>query len=196
MSHSPVLVWYFLVLSFKDIVWRRSCICKSINAYVLEFCDSQEFQECYSPFADYLIYFLTSDLLHIFSFIPRDLNFIEHTSSIGWKEWAYYLYFHIITVIGLGFVNSLSYCNLYNCNYYCREQRARPIIIDPGLYHSKKSGVYWAKEKRSVPSSFKLFTGIDFDFMLPMNLVAWYFDSPKIPTLCSLVSLFFGPMLF
>ncbi|TKY63271.1 Xylosyltransferase 2 [Spatholobus suberectus] len=65
------------------------------------------------------------DLLHIFSFLPRDLNFIEHTSNIGWKEY----------------------------------QRARPIIIDPGLYHSKKSGVYWAKEKRSVPSSFKLFTG-------------------------------------
>ncbi|KAI9115883.1 hypothetical protein K1719_012813 [Acacia pycnantha] len=65
------------------------------------------------------------DLLHIFSFIPRDLNFIEHASSIGWKE----------------------------------SQRAMPIIIDPGLYHSKKSGVYWAKEKRSVPSSFKLFTG-------------------------------------
>ncbi|KAI4356455.1 hypothetical protein L6164_000477 [Bauhinia variegata] len=65
------------------------------------------------------------DLLHIFSFLPRDLNFIEHTSNMGWKEY----------------------------------QRAKPIILDPGLYHSKKSGVYWAKEKRSVPSSFKLFTG-------------------------------------
>ncbi|XP_022869501.1 beta-glucuronosyltransferase GlcAT14C-like [Olea europaea var. sylvestris] len=41
------------------------------------------------------------DILHIFSYLPRDLNFIEHTSDIGWKE----------------------------------QQRARPIIIDPGLYH-------------------------------------------------------------
>lgn len=65
------------------------------------------------------------DLLHIFSYLPRDLNFIEHTSNIGWKE----------------------------------VQRARPIIIDPGLYHTKKSGVFWAKEKRSMPSSFKLFMG-------------------------------------
>lgn len=65
------------------------------------------------------------DILHIFSYLPRDLNFLEHTSDIGWKE----------------------------------QQRARPIIIDPGLYHSKKSGVFWAKEKRSVPVSFKLFTG-------------------------------------
>ncbi|XP_052171930.1 beta-glucuronosyltransferase GlcAT14C isoform X1 [Diospyros lotus] len=67
------------------------------------------------------------DLLHIFSYLPRDLNFLEHTSNIGWKEF----------------------------------QRARPIIIDPGLYHSKKSGVFWAKEKRSLPSSFKLFMGSD-----------------------------------
>ncbi|KAL8557174.1 hypothetical protein ACS0TY_004576 [Phlomoides rotata] len=65
------------------------------------------------------------DILHIFSYLPRDLNFLEHTSDFGWKE----------------------------------QQRARPIIIDPGLYHSKKSGVFWAKEKRSLPASFKLFTG-------------------------------------
>lgn len=65
------------------------------------------------------------DLLHIFSYLPRDLNFLEHTSDIGWKE----------------------------------HQRARPIIIDPALYHPKKSGVFWAKEKRSMPASFKLFTG-------------------------------------
>lgn len=69
--------------------------------------------------------FSQDDLLHIFSYLPRDLNFLEHTSDIGWKE----------------------------------HQRARPIIIDPGLYHMKKSGVFWAKEKRSMPSSFKLFTG-------------------------------------
>ncbi|KAL5716651.1 hypothetical protein ACHQM5_009786 [Ranunculus cassubicifolius] len=65
------------------------------------------------------------DLLHVFSYLPRDLNFLEHTSNIGWKE----------------------------------SQRANPIIIDPGLYHSKKSGVFWAKEKRSVPASFKLYAG-------------------------------------
>lgn len=65
------------------------------------------------------------DLLHTFSYLPRDLNFIEHTSNIGWKE----------------------------------HQRARPIIIDPGLYMSKKSDVFWVTQKRGVPTSFKLFTG-------------------------------------
>ncbi|KAH7667835.1 Glycosyl transferase family 14 protein [Dioscorea alata] len=68
------------------------------------------------------------DLLHIFSYLPRDLNFIEHTSDIGLKEY----------------------------------QRARPIIVDPGLYGSNRKDVFSAKEKRSLPSSFKLFAGSSF----------------------------------
>ncbi|KAL3526478.1 hypothetical protein ACH5RR_011134 [Cinchona calisaya] len=65
------------------------------------------------------------DLLHTFSYLPRDLNFIDHTSEIGWKEF----------------------------------QRAKPIIIDPGLYMTKKSDVFWITQRRSVPTAFKLFTG-------------------------------------
>ncbi|KAF3781604.1 Beta-glucuronosyltransferase [Nymphaea thermarum] len=65
------------------------------------------------------------DLLHTLTDIPRGLNFIEHTSDIGWKEF----------------------------------QRAKPIIIDPGLYMTKKSDVFWVSERRSVPTAFKLFTG-------------------------------------
>lgn len=29
-----------------------------------------------------------ADLLHILSFVPRDLNFVNHTSYIGWREYA------------------------------------------------------------------------------------------------------------
>ncbi|KNA10291.1 hypothetical protein SOVF_145650 [Spinacia oleracea] len=65
------------------------------------------------------------DLLHTFSYLPRDLNFIDHTSNIGWKEF----------------------------------QRAKPIIIDPGFYQTKKADVFWVTQRRSVPSAFKLFTG-------------------------------------
>ncbi|KAJ4959596.1 hypothetical protein NE237_026707 [Protea cynaroides] len=65
------------------------------------------------------------DLLHTLSSIPRHLNFIEHTSDIGWKE----------------------------------DQRAKPVIIDPGLYSRQKSDVFWVSEKRSLPTAFKLFTG-------------------------------------
>ncbi|KAJ6848511.1 acetylglucosaminyltransferase [Iris pallida] len=65
------------------------------------------------------------DILYTLANLPRHLNFIEHTSDIGWKEF----------------------------------QRARPVIIDPGLYSLQKSDVFWATEKRSVPNAFKLFTG-------------------------------------
>ncbi|KAL8114642.1 hypothetical protein AgCh_021486 [Apium graveolens] len=65
------------------------------------------------------------DLLHTFSYLPRDLNFIDHTSDIGWKEF----------------------------------QRAKPVIVDPGLYLTKKSDVFWITQRRSVPTAFKLFTG-------------------------------------
>ncbi|CAN1162840.1 Beta-glucuronosyltransferase GlcAT14A [Linum perenne] len=68
------------------------------------------------------------DLLHVFSYLPRDLNFIDHTSDIGWKE----------------------------------VQRAKPIIVDPGLYMTKKSDVFWITQRRSVPTAFKLFTGTYF----------------------------------
>ncbi|XP_058095408.1 beta-glucuronosyltransferase GlcAT14B-like [Magnolia sinica] len=65
------------------------------------------------------------DILHTFSYLPRNLNFIEHTSRLGWKE----------------------------------GQRARPLIIDPGLYLTRKNDIFWATQMREVPTAFKLFTG-------------------------------------
>eukprot|EP01018_Ginkgo_biloba_P027507 Gb_20013 [translate_table: standard] len=65
------------------------------------------------------------DLLHVFSFLPRDLNFIEHTSDLGWKEY----------------------------------QRAKPIVIDPGLHLSMKSEIFYATQKRDMPNAYKVFTG-------------------------------------
>ncbi|KAH7438609.1 hypothetical protein KP509_04G022800 [Ceratopteris richardii] len=65
------------------------------------------------------------DLLHVLTYLPRDLNFLEHTSELRWKE----------------------------------HQRIRPIIIDPGLYMSKKSDIFWASQKRPVPNAFKVFLG-------------------------------------
>ncbi|KAF5728032.1 xylosyltransferase 2 [Tripterygium wilfordii] len=65
------------------------------------------------------------DLLYTFSKLNRNLNFIEHSSHLGWKE----------------------------------NKRAMPLIIDPGLYSSKKKDVYLASPRRTLPTSFKLFTG-------------------------------------
>ncbi|KAF9610601.1 hypothetical protein IFM89_023489 [Coptis chinensis] len=68
---------------------------------------------------------LSADILYTFSKLNRNLNFVEHTSNLDWKE----------------------------------DQRAKPLIIDPGLYKAKKSDVFWMTEKREVPTTFKLFTG-------------------------------------
>ncbi|BAT81944.1 hypothetical protein VIGAN_03186300 [Vigna angularis var. angularis] len=38
-------------------------------------------------------------------------------------------------------------------------QRARPIIIDPALYLSKKSDLALTTQRRTLPTSFKLFSG-------------------------------------
>ncbi|WOL08434.1 beta-glucuronosyltransferase GlcAT14B [Canna indica] len=65
------------------------------------------------------------DILHVFSYLRRDFNFIKHTSDIGWREY----------------------------------ERARPIVVDPGFHRSSKTEVFWAKEKRSMPSAFKIFAG-------------------------------------
>ncbi|XP_052208430.1 beta-glucuronosyltransferase GlcAT14A-like [Diospyros lotus] len=65
------------------------------------------------------------DLLHVFSNLSRNLNFIEHTQLHGWKL----------------------------------NQRAKSIIVDPALYLSKKSSLAWTSQRRSLPTSFKLFTG-------------------------------------
>ncbi|XP_017243854.1 beta-glucuronosyltransferase GlcAT14B [Daucus carota subsp. sativus] len=65
------------------------------------------------------------DLLDAFSNLPRDLNFIENTSKLGWKV----------------------------------DGRAKPIIVDPGLYLTTKSDVFLVTQPRRVPTAFKLFTG-------------------------------------
>ncbi|XP_062216354.1 beta-glucuronosyltransferase GlcAT14B-like [Phragmites australis] len=65
------------------------------------------------------------DILHVFSTLPRNVNFVEHTGYLGWKE----------------------------------GQRAKPLIVDPGLYRSTKQDIWWVTQKRELPTAFKLFTG-------------------------------------
>nr|CAD1833995.1 unnamed protein product [Ananas comosus var. bracteatus] len=65
------------------------------------------------------------DLLHVFATLPRNLNFVEHTGRLGWKE----------------------------------TQRAKPLVIDPGLYMTRKSDIFWVTQRRELPNAFKLFTG-------------------------------------
>lgn len=55
--------------------------------------------------------------------------------------------------------NSLLLLTILTCCCIYRNHRAKPIIVDPGLYLSKKSDIAWTTQRRSVPTSFKLFTG-------------------------------------
>lgn len=54
--------------------------------------------------------------------------------------------------------------NLFCFGFSFRSQRAKPVIIDPGLYLNKKSDVFWVTQRRSIPTAFKLFTG-DLSFL-------------------------------
>ncbi|CAH8374548.1 unnamed protein product [Eruca vesicaria subsp. sativa] len=65
------------------------------------------------------------DLIHTFTGLDRNLNFIDYSSKLGWKA----------------------------------EKRAKPLIIDPGLYSTKKADVFWVTPRRTMPTAFKLFTG-------------------------------------
>ena len=41
-----------------------------------------------------------------------------------------------------------------------RNKRAKPIMIDPGLYSLNKSEIWWVIKQRSLPTAFKLYTGL------------------------------------
>ncbi|XP_078430872.1 core-2/I-branching beta-1,6-N-acetylglucosaminyltransferase family protein [Wolffia australiana] len=91
-------------------------------AMLLKACDWDWFVNLSA--ADYPI-ITQDDLIYAFAALPKDLNFVHHTSHLGWK----------------------------------RNKRAKPIVIDPGLYSDNKSDVMWLPMQRSLPTSFKLFTG-------------------------------------
>ncbi|XP_065862890.1 beta-glucuronosyltransferase GlcAT14A [Euphorbia lathyris] len=71
------------------------------------------------------------DLLHIFSYLPKDFNFVNHTSYIGWRE----------------------------------SKKLKPIIVDPGLYLSEKNAMFYASQKRNLPNSFRVFSGLTFSVL-------------------------------
>ncbi|KAH6786820.1 Core-2/I-branching beta-1 [Perilla frutescens var. hirtella] len=65
------------------------------------------------------------DLLHILSYLPRNLNFVNHTSYIGWRE----------------------------------SRKLKPIIVDPALYLTDNSEMFFATQKRPLPDAYRLFSG-------------------------------------
>lgn len=120
-----------------------------INAYCVHPADeSSDF--LHFMFLIFLYTVLAADLIHVFSAVPRHLNFIDHTSDLGWKE--YVLSENISNLTVHWFMVSLIYC--------CRSQRVQPIIVDAGIYLAGRNQFFQATEKRATPDGFKFFTGI------------------------------------
>lgn len=40
-----------------------------------------------------------------------------------------------------------------------RSRQIRPIVVDPGLYLSSRTDIFYATQKRELPNAYKLFTG-------------------------------------
>ena len=51
-------------------------------------------------------------------------------------------------------------------------KRGKPIIIDPGLFKPNKSEIWWVIKQRSLPTAFKLYTGM---FLNKIMLIVYYF---------------------
>ncbi|KAM3249299.1 beta-glucuronosyltransferase GlcAT14B [Capsicum annuum] len=74
-------------------------------------------------------------------------------------------------------------------------ERAMPLIIDPGLYQSTKSDIFWVAPRRTLPTAFKLFTGSAWTILsrafvgyciwgwdnLPRNLLMYYSNFVSSP---------------
>ncbi|KAK3424334.1 hypothetical protein EUGRSUZ_F01131 [Eucalyptus grandis] len=51
------------------------------------------------------------------------------------------------------------FINLSASDYPLVTQDAMPLMVDPGLYKSTKSDIFWVTPRRALPTAFKLFTG-------------------------------------
>ncbi|CAN6987848.1 unnamed protein product [Brassica rapa subsp. trilocularis] len=58
-----------------------------------------------------------------------------------------------------GLDRNLSFMDHYSRLAWKAEQRAKPLIIDPALYSTNKSDIFWVTPSRTMPTAFKLFTG-------------------------------------
>jgi hypothetical protein len=53
-------------------------------------------------------------------------------------------------------------------SFWCsRSKKLKPIIVDPGLYLSEGTEMFYATQKRDLPSAYRMFTGV---FGSPYNV--------------------------
>lgn len=97
------------------------------------------------------------------SFITFLSNLFSRMSGIIEVIWVFNLEKEQFVTVSLLSAHNLSDFVAYNLQIlfqiFFRFQRGRPIVIDPGLYLSKKFDLVTTTEKRELPTSFELYTG-------------------------------------
>lgn len=77
----------------------------------------------------------------------------------------------------------------FGCDFCCSNKRGKPIIIDPGLYSTNKSELWWVIKQRTLPTAFKLYTGFYPEplFFLFFHSCCWI-NSPPFQSLLIMLS--------
>nr|KAJ0187175.1 hypothetical protein LSAT_V11C900494700 [Lactuca sativa] len=70
----------------KGASWRPTMVANTLHAATILFREDGNWDWLINLNASDYPFVTQNDLLHTFSSLPRDLNFIDHTSIIGWKE--------------------------------------------------------------------------------------------------------------
>ncbi|KAL8252583.1 hypothetical protein R6Q59_036276 [Mikania micrantha] len=66
------------------------------------------------------------DILHAFTFLPKDLNFVHFANTTSSDD---------------------------------EGERVKQVVVDPSLYDRERSPIFYAKETRNAPNTFKIFAG-------------------------------------
>lgn len=106
--------------------------------------------------------------------MPRNLNFVNHTSYIGWKEYV-------------TSSENTNFCNICYVRFYVnrsvlkfhfelyfgcrRSRRIKSVIVDPGLYLEDKIDMFHVAQKREIPRAFRVFTGDYCFFSLVLDIL-------------------------
>lgn len=97
-----VLFWWFVGFNVGCIIWVF--IAFAFLIWVLHVVS-----ESYVIFLIW-IFGVFADLLHILSYLPKDFNFVNHTSYIGWREYDQLNFKSLICDYMGGFIRGVLSC--------------------------------------------------------------------------------------
>ena len=95
------------------------------------------------------------------SLLCQEILILQSTFSyLGGKCKFPYPFVNLFTLCSTLFISFYPKSFLILYLWFCHSNiRAKPIVLDPGLYLSKKFDLTMTTERRELPTSFKLYTG-------------------------------------